>query len=105
LWAATGLLALYYFLITSCLSRSSPQSSGSASIASFLPWSPDDDTFRRKVVKRRALDNGCEEITLECGHMLIPVGGVFEDSMYCGQCLHEFTSMRIGARRRGSSCG
>jgi hypothetical protein len=46
------------------------------------------------VVKRRALENGSDEITLECGHMLIAVGGVFEDSMYCGQCLDEFTSMR-----------
>jgi len=58
-----------------------------------VPWPP-DETFRRKVVKRRALDDGCEEITLECGHMLIAVGGVFEDSMYCAQCLHKFTSMR-----------
>ena len=95
LWVATGLLAFY------CLQSASILTAVFlpgmlvmifASIASFLPWP--DETFRRKVVKRRALDNGCEEITLECGHTLITVGGVFEDSMYCAQCLDEFTSMR-----------
>jgi len=46
--------------------------------------------FRSKIVKRNVLEDGCEEITLECGHLSIAVGGVFGDSMYCGQCVNDW---------------
>jgi hypothetical protein len=51
--------------------------------------------FRRKITKQHSLDDGCEEITLECGHMLIMVIPGFERTeMECAQCIHEYLERR-----------
>lgn len=48
------------------------------------------EPFKRQIVERKKIEPDVEELTLECGHIVIVVCPTNADWNYCAECCNEW---------------